>query len=104
MSGYWIIGSVEATIAYETWLAQFILRRIQMFDDPQTFWGKYRSSLMDMERNANFPSEAYYPYPADPFVTMPDWYSGVHILRRRYLNRLRMRLLKRARQEGWIRP
>ena len=99
---YWILtASIEDTIQYETWLASFIQRRVEMFNDKNTFWGRYRLSLMDMEQQAHFGPEAYYPVPSDPFITLPNDYTRIHILKRRYLNRLRMRLLKKARQEFW---
>ena len=101
MMSYWILtANIETTIQYETWLAGFIQRRVDMFNDKNTFWGRYRLALMDLEQQADFAPDAYYPIPSDPFVVLPD-YCRIHILRRRYLNRLRMRLLKKARQEFW---
>lgn len=99
---YWggmILSSMDSAYRYEEALAKFMRQRIVMFEDKKSFWGRNRIDLYEMERIAGFPEDAYYYVPEDPLITFPD-YDRIHLLKRRYLNRLRQRLMKWQRQGG----
>lgn len=97
--GGMILGNIDDHYRYENALSAFLRTRIAMFErDSNTFWGKHRSELIDLEKVSHFPDDAYYYLPEDPLVNMPFPEIRIVLLKRRFLNRLRQRLLKYKRQ------
>lgn len=100
--GGMILGDINAAYAYEDWLASFIAKRNQMFDNRNTFWGRNRYALCQlhrlMVRQGKLPKEAYYYMPEDPLVHIPEIEIEIVLLKGRYLNGLRRKYLKYMRQ------
>lgn len=95
--GGMILSSEESAYQYEASLKAFLEQRVLMFNDDNSFWGHHSSWVIELERAAHFPDDAYYYMPEDPLVTFPD-YQRCMLLKRRYLNRLRMRIIRLKKQ------
>lgn len=94
---------VKGVYRYEEGLSALINRRMQMFGDRNTFWGKHRGELSGLDTLAKFPDSAYWRIPEDPFTAIPSPDLRVMLLKRRYLNRLRQTLLKYKRRGKFVR-
>lgn len=93
---------VKDAYRYEEMLSALINRRMQMFEDGMSFWGKYRGDLITLEGRARFPDSAYWRIPEDPFIAIPFPDCRIFLLKRRYLNRLRQTLLKYKRRGKFV--
>jgi hypothetical protein len=74
----------------------FCKARMQLFADPTTFWGKHRLDIADLEEVMNFPNDAYHNIPD------ADVDFRAMLLKRKYLNKLRLKLLKIYRQRSSV--
>lgn len=82
---------IEHFWAYETARKRevaFVARRNAMFESRETFWGRNRFELHELERVMKFPQTAYHE------LHWHDVDLPVIMLKRRYLNRLRQALMK----------
>jgi hypothetical protein len=68
-------------------------KRVKMFEDRDTFWGRNRSLLIDIHAIAEYPDDAYHP------LEYVDGLLPVMCLKRKYLNNLRQRLMKIKRRK-----
>jgi hypothetical protein len=88
---------VRGAYLHDSYERAFIQRRYDMFANSATFWGRNRSDLIKLEKIADFPKGAYHTINDDPVVTYPD-FLPIMLLKRKYLNTLRQRLMKLHRQ------
>lgn len=95
--GGMILSDMESAYHYEKALKAFLEQRIALFEDSTTFWGKHNNWIFQLEPAMGFSGEAYYYVPSDPLVVFPD-YHRAHLLKRRYLNRIRMQIIRLKKQ------
>jgi len=88
-----INGSPMEWYIYERNLKQLVTRRIAMFGDPDTFWGRNHYDLCVLSEQLNFPEAAYHE---ERFL--PNHAHRAYLLKRKYLNRLRQQFMKWKRQ------
>jgi hypothetical protein len=77
---------------------KFLNNRVDMFRDPETFWGRNRMELIHFCDISDFPDEAFHA----PQTIQEGWIFDyavpyghrVVLLKRRYLNKLRQKVLK----------
>lgn len=93
--GGMILFDRDLALHYEIWLARMLSERLKRWWE-KAWW--LRDFMYDEFGKRKFDASAFYAFPGDPLVSMPD-VPRVLLLKGRYLHRLRLEAIKRARRE-----